>query len=428
MTIASVETRTGVDATTMLTLYLTLLWLIPSPMVFSAFGSAGSPANLIGIATFFCWAWFVLRRSEPTYAGFQPVRASMLGWLLIMVAVYAHAMAGPIPGDEISVADNGLLRLIGMAGVVLIATDGISDLARHRVILRRIAVAAGLVALLGLVQYLTGELYVDRIRVPGLTAGTSEWNLGMRSGFARPSGTSTSPIEYGVLLGMTLPITIVCASAGSRHAWLFRVMLIATIVSIFFSMSRSAYLCALMGVIVLGMSWDARKRLRALGFLLAVTAVMYVTVPGLLGAIRGLFSNAGQDPSVASRTGSYDIAGEFIANSPIVGRGFGTFLPKYWILDNSYLGLLIEGGLVGLLGLLILVTVGILGARQARESLPESEDRQLAQALQAAIAAGACGLAFFDTFAFPQTAGCFFLLIGLAGAMRRLTQPPPAPS
>ena len=37
------------------------------------------------------------------------------------------------------------------------------------------------------------------------------------------------------------------------------------------------------------------------------------------------------------------------------------------------------------------------------------------------MAAGACGLAFFDAFAFPQTAGCFFLFIGLAGAMRRIT-------
>ena len=64
-------------------------------------------------------------------------------------------------------------------------------------------------------------------------------------------------------------------------------------------------------------------RLRALGFFAVVSAVMYVTVPGLLGSIRGLFSNAGQDPSIASRTGSYDIAGEFIAGSPSSARASG---------------------------------------------------------------------------------------------------------
>ena len=48
-------------------------------------------------------------------------------------------------------------------------------------------------------------------------------------------------------------------------------------------------------------------------------------------------------------------------------------------------------------------------------------DRGLSQALLASIAAGACSLAFFDTFAFPQSAGCIFLILGMAGAMRRLT-------
>ena len=103
-------------------------------------------------------------------------------------------------------------------------------------------------------------------------------------------------------------------------------------------------------MIVLSLSWNARQRFQALGFLAVVSTVLYVTVPGLLGAITGLFSNAGQDPSISSRTGSYDIAGAFISESPLVGKGFGTFLPKYWILDNAYLGMTIEAGLLGLPG------------------------------------------------------------------------------
>ena len=110
-------------------------------------------------------------------------------------------------------------------------------------VLRRLAFAAGLVALLGLAQYVTGELFVDRIRIPGLTAGTEGWTLSTRSGCSRPSGTSMSPIEYGVVLGMVLPLGHVCASVQSRYRWLFAAMLVAMIASIFFSMSRSAYLC-----------------------------------------------------------------------------------------------------------------------------------------------------------------------------------------
>lgn len=413
--------RAGADAAVILTAYVWLLWFIPSPMVVQALGSAGSPAGLLGITVFLWWAWFVVRRVEPSDGRLRPVRAAVLAWLLVMVVVYAHAMAGPLPGDEISVADSGLLRLIGFSGIMLLATDGISSLERYTTVLHRLALAAGLVALLGLAQYATGELYVDRIRIPGLVAGTSEWTLGTRSGFARPSGTSTSPIEYGVVLGMMLPLIIVCASGRSRRRWIYRVLLVAVIASIFFSMSRSAYLCAVAGMVVLAVSWDLRKRLRAFAFLAVVSAVIYVSVPGLLGSIRGLFSNAGEDPSIASRTGSYDIAGAFISTSPVVGRGFGTFLPKYWILDNAYLALMIEAGAVGLLALLVLVVTALVSVRRARDTLADDEQRQLAQALLASIAAGACGFAFFDAFAFPQTAGCFFLLIGMAGALRRLT-------
>lgn len=426
----------GVDAAALLTAYVCLLWFIPSPMVVSALGSAGSPATLFGIAVFLYWAWHTVRRSEPTDGHSHPVRAAMLGLVVVMLVVYAHAMAGPLPGDEISTADSGMLRLLSLAGIVLLACDGISGYDRLVTVLRRLAFAAGLVALLGLAQYVTGELFVDRIRIPGLTAGTEGWTLGTRSGRIRPSGTSMSPIEYGVVLGMTLPLVTVCASVQSRYRWLFRAMLVAMIASIFFSMSRSAYLCALAGMLVMAMSWDLRRRLRALGFLTVVSTVMYVTVPGLLGSIQGLFSNAGEDPSIASRTGSYDIAGAFISESPWVGKGFGTFLPKYWILDNAYLGMTIESGLLGLVALLTLVVAGLVSARQARKILQAEQDAgraagvdagreehvQYAQAVLASVAAGACGLAFFDAFAFPQTAGCFFLFIGIAGAMRRITR------
>jgi O-antigen ligase len=391
-------------------------------MVVPALGSAGSPSNLLGIATFFWWIWFQISRTAPTGAGRQPVRLAMLGWLLIMFAVYAHAMGGPIPGDEISVADSGMLRLLGIAGVLLLANDGIADLPRLRILLRRLCLAAGIVALLGLLQYVTGTLWIDRIRLPGLTAGTADWSLGDRAGFVRPSGTSTSPIEYGVVLGMALPLLIAFSSGHGRARWLYRVLLVATVVAIFLSVSRSAYLCAGIGVAVMALVWTNRQRLVALGFLAAVTVVMYVSVPRLLGSIQGLFSNAADDPSVASRTGSYEIAWDFFTDSPVIGRGFGTFLPKYWVLDNGYLGLLIEGGVLGLAGLLAVIVTGCVAAHTARRTSSDDHDRTVAQSLLAAIVAGAFGLAFFDTFAFPQTAGCFFLLIGLAGAMRRLVR------
>lgn len=412
----------GPDAASVLTAYICLLLAVPAPMVVGPLGTAGSPATILGIAAFFWWLWFHLQREQPLQQGFQPVRTAMLAWLFIMLVVYAHAMTMPIPADEISPADSGMLRLVGMAGVLLVANDGIASMSRGRAVLRRLVLGIGIVAVFGLVQYLTKQLYVDRLSIPGLTAGTAEWALGQRSGFARPSGTSTHPIEFGVVLTMVLPLVVVFATRSPTRRWLYKALLCVVAFAIFLSISRSAIVCAGISMLVLAFSWSAAARLRALGFALVVAVVVYLSVPGLLGTIVGLFTGISDDSSVQSRTGSYDVAAQFISRSPIFGRGLGTFLPKYWILDNGYLGLLIEGGIVGVVGLFAVICSAVYCARRT-VALAENEfDRDIAMALLAAVIAGAVGLAFFDTFAFPQSAGTFFMLLGITGAHWRLAR------
>lgn len=410
----------GMDATSFLTAYIVLLLAIPSAMRVGALGTAGAPSTILAIGALFWWLWFHLHRSRRVFDGFQPVSTAMLGWIIIMLVVYVHAMTSPIPYDEISPADSGMLKLIGMAGVLLVANDGILNLDRHRTVIRRLVIGVGLVAFLGLVQFATKQLFIDRIQIPGLTSGIADASLAERSGLVRPSGTSTHPIEYGVVLTMVLPLSVVYAMQAPTNRWFYRILLGTVTFAIFLSISRSALICAVIGFVVLAASWSAAARLKALAFAGVTMVVVYLLSPGVLGTIGNLFSGASDDPSIASRTGSFDIAGQFISANPWFGRGFGTFLPKYWILDNGYLGLAIEGGVLGLVGLLVVIAAAIWTARQAHKVARDEFDQALAQALVASIAAGASGLAFFDTFAFPQSAGTFFLLLGLAGASLRL--------
>src|SRR5689334_15578432 len=99
----------------MLTFYVVLLLAIPSPMIVSPLGSAGAPSAIMAVGLFFWWAWYHVHGVKSVSWRSQPVRASMLIWLLIMFIVYAHAMSSPIPSDEISVADSGMLKLLGFA-------------------------------------------------------------------------------------------------------------------------------------------------------------------------------------------------------------------------------------------------------------------------------------------------------------------------
>lgn len=408
------------DATSYLTAYVCVLLAMPAPLQVGALGSAGSPANLMAIATFFWWAWYQLNRAERLPSDPQPVRRAMAIFVIVILIAYAHAMMSPIVTSEISPADSGLLRAIGMCGLVFVANDGVRSLERLRTLLRRLVLAGGIVAALGVFQYVTGDPVVNRISIPGLTEGPSSWGLAARSGLIRPSGTSTHPIEFGMVLTLILPLAIVHAQHARSRRWAFRLALAAICFAVFLSISRSALICALVGVVVLAVSWPRQTRLRALAFALVMFTAVYLSTPGILGTISRLFTGISGDNSVQSRTDSYVVAGLFIERSPVIGRGYGTFLPGYWILDNQYLQLLIEGGVVALAALLFLLGSAARSARRATRMLAHDLDRQLAHALFASVLAGSAGLAFFDTFSFPQSAGVLFLLLGASGAMLRL--------
>ena len=411
----------GIDGASVLTVYLVLLLAIPSVMVVAPLGSAGAPSTLTAVALFLVWLWFQVDRTSSTPPYARPVRRAALVWLLVMVVVYAYAMASPIPFDEISPADFGMLKLVGFTGVLLVATDGLSGRDRYRTFMERLVLAVFVVAALGLLQFVTREVLVDRITIPGLTSG-STGELINRGGLPRPSGTSTHPIEYGVVLSMAFPLAVVHALWAPRRRWLYAVVTAVIAVDILLSSSRSALVCSAVAMVVLAVTWSGALRVKAIVLTAVLAGLVYVAVPSSIGATLRLFTQAGDDPSIASRTGSYDLVATFVAHSPVVGRGFGTFLPKYWILDNGYLGLLIEGGILGLGGLVVLIGSAAWCARAARARLTDDFDRQLGQGLLAAVLSGAAGLAFFDTFGFPQSAGCFFLVLGLAGGLYRIAR------
>jgi len=412
--------RHSIDATAILTLYIVVLMGVPAALRAAALGTAGSPASMLALATFLWWTWYHLQRTDTQDSGIHSVRNAVLVLLVVVLAAYVHAMASPLPVAELTPADSGMIEMIGLAGVALVAHDGITSLDRHRTVVRRLVLAVGLVSVLGVLQYVTKEPFVDRITIPGLTPGNAEWTLAVRSGLARPSGTSTHPIEYGVVLTMCLPLAVVYAMHAPRRRWLYQVLLGAIGFAIFLSLSRSAILCGGTALLALAATWSNRARLTAAAALLALFTSAYVMVPGLLGTLGRLFTGLSNDTSVSSRTAAYDVAFQFVGRSPVLGRGYGTFLPDYWILDNQYLLLLIEVGVVGLLALLALVAAAVVAAGRSVRLSDDDFDREIARGLRAGVLAGAMGLAFFDTFSFPQSAGTLFLMIGLSGALRRL--------
>jgi O-antigen ligase len=378
------------------------------------------------------WCWHHLQKPSPTIPlGWQPVRSAQLILLGVASASYIAAMLRPLPTGELSQADAGLLRLLAAAGVVMVATDGIPDAARFGALVRRVVWGGCLLATLGLVQFATGHSFVDALSIPGLTATQDFSAVTSRSGFTRSAGTAMSPLEYAAALSMILPLALTHALYGApsrgRPAWLNSRLgrwLPAALITLamVLSTSRSALLGLAVGVGMLFPSWRRSVRIGMSAAGLAVVAAVSVLVPGMIGTMRNMFSGVSNDPSTQSRTGSYELAMHFVGQSPVLGRGFGTFLPQYRILDNEYLLLLVEMGVLGFLAVVNLMLTGaacaVLGSRAQQDQFM----RPVGRALAASLAAGALLVAFFDAFSFPMALGCLSLILGLSGGYWRLTR------
>jgi O-antigen ligase len=415
--------RPRLDAVDVLTVLVVALIVLPSRLTFAPLGGAGAPALVAGLGCFAWWAYHQVQRVEPGPAGHQPVRAALLVMMACFLVSYVVAMSQATDPEELSTADIGLVSLFSWAGILLLTHDGIPSRDRLEVLVRRLVFAGGALATLGVVQFATGEAWVDRISIPGLSVNTALTGVLERSGFNRPAGTAIHPIEFGAVITMILPVAVNVALTDRTHGIVRRWYPVTAIaLAVVLSISRSAIVSAVVGLVVVSLAWTPAVRRRAAVIGTVFLGVVCLTIPGLLGTLTGLFTGISGDSSAASRTGSYAIAGEFIEKAPWFGRGFSTFLPKYRILDNQYLGLLIEVGVVGLVSVIALFVVAASSARRMRALAADEPGQQLGQSLAAAVGAGAVGLAFYDGFGFPMATGTLFLVLGLAGAGLRVVR------
>lgn len=415
------RTPTHLDAVSFLTVYLVLLFVLESRLVIGPLGGAGNPATLLAGAGFGWWALHHAQRSLPTNAGPQPVRAAMLAMFCAMLASYAAAMVRPISGVESGTAILGVVTVVSWMGVGLLTNDGIPTMYRFEQLVHRIVLLTAAMAFLGLAQFLTNDVLIDKVAIPGLSANTDGSGLGNRSGFTRPFGTTVHPIEFGAVVTMVLPLAIARARVTTTLPLLVRwgpplLMGLAVVTSI----SRSAVICGATGLIILAAAWSWRARRALIGVVVTLVVVVSLTLPGMLRSLTALFATSGDDGSVVSRTGSYPLAFEFFGTSPLFGRGYSTFLPSYRIFDNQYLLLLVEVGIVGLLCVVAVLVVGLVCAARARRTAMAPQEREYGQALLAGIGAASLGLAFYDGFSFPTATGLLFVMLGLAGALMRL--------
>jgi polysaccharide biosynthesis protein PslJ len=244
------------------------------------------------------------------------------------------------------------------------------------------------------------------------------------SGF-RARASAQHPIALTAALVMLLPLALYLYQRHRRSVWLGSAALLA--LGALSTGSRTGMIM-LMALLVSFLCIRFRETVRLLPLLLPLIVVIQVAMPGTLGTMKSMLN-----PSYLVKEQSYDEGGsagraadlgpalDRWATKPLLGSGFGTTIadptaPKEserQILDDQWLGSLLEIGAIGALALLWLY---IRAARRLTRiaKTATGSDAWLATALAAAIISFAVGMLTFDAFAFIQVTFLAFVLLALS--------------
>lgn len=266
-------------------------------------------------------------------------------------------------------------------------------------------------------------------------------------GFPRPQAFGTEPLYFGNFL--LLPLSVSFAFLLSPQRWIRRDLLIALLIAgvavLALTLSRGAilgFVVSLLTVLfLLGRGLLKPKRLVSLVGSAVVAALIALGVFGFLGgnASERFFSHLtiqdfGQGESTAGRLLTWREAWELWQTSPVIGIGPGNFGPailKYptdppatgWpIVNNEYIEILAEMGLVGLTVFVFLIAALFVRSMRAYVAArAEPELRALLVGLLAALAGVLFQYNFFSTLYLTM----FWVTVGLLIAVQTIALQPP---
>jgi hypothetical protein len=394
-----------------------LLFVVPASLRFAPLGAAGNPQLMVALGLLLLWSITVLTPSLSTQRRCPPVRMVLaVFWPTVLIS-YVAMHRVPIAADISSGSDRFIVSLMAFSGLALFVSEGTHTMGDLMRIIRTFVAAAAVMSLVAVSQarfHIDPTEYVGRL--PGLSTYGDPMTIFARGGLARPAGTASHPIEFGVVIGLALALAIYVSLYDRAWSAKVRWAVLAVIgLGIPISVSRSAIVVAacVVGAFFLGATNTVR--VRALPWLFGFLVVVFVAFPGLLGEFSKLFTAGAADGSIATRLNDYSFVSSAVESSPWVGSGPGSLLPSIRILDNQYLVSLVETGLCGLLALLVLLGATSVLGRGGRKRFTDEGDRFLGQMLAGAGLGIMAAAATFDGLSFPMFTAVVALFLGFAG-------------
>ena len=314
-------------------------------------------------------------------------------------------------------------------------------------LLRILVGSAVVVAAAALIEYRTHDNLFNHLgqvipflhfEDPRLTAGLDTSYLD-RAGSARAYASSAHPIELSAVLVMLIPIAVYLDRLANHRRWAWCAALLGA--AALSTLSRTGIVMLIVtGYVFLRLR--PRETRRLWPAVLPMLIVVYFALPHTIGSFYSAFFPRG---GIVAQQSQQDAANKLTADGrladvgpslseaaqhPVLGEGFGTrvtdrvsaaqyHVPRARILDDQWLGSLLETGVVGVLALLWLFR----RTRRRLRTLARSDDGPdgwLAAGLVAAITSFAIGMLTFDALGFVQVTLVLFLLLAVSCVLVRL--------
>ena len=375
-----------------------------------------------------CASLLVDRRTRFRRTGFE-------GPIVAVVAASAASIVAN-PGRVATVStfvDKKLMFLLSFVLVLYLIASVIRRLDEVEFLTKTLVTGGAVVALFAIVEARTGFNVFDHLSrvVPLLDEHEISGPSLKRFGAAklRVFGSAEHPIALSAAFVVLTPLAVYLSRRYRQRRWLLCAVALAAACAA--TVSRTGI--AMFVVVVLVYLWlRPRDTIRLWPAAVGALIVIKLVLPGTLGAIKQSFQPPGglvaEQQSSPGELGSGRLADlgpglEEWSRQPLFGQGFGTRvvdldagIPPASILDNQWLGTLLETGALGFFAWLwfFVRIVRRFGAEARRD---DSDRGWLLASLTAGVAAFAVGMLTYDAFSFIQVTFLLFIFVGLGCAV-----------
>jgi hypothetical protein len=383
------------------------------------------PYRLVVAAVLVVWLTSTLIDRRVRLRRTHVVDLPLAGFLLAIVVSEAvnRARFSSVETDAI----KGLLFFVSIIAVFLMVLSLVRTLADVDFIVRVLTGCGVVVAIFALLEANTGYNFFHHLSqiFPFLraTGGGSEIT---RGGRLRVYASAEHPIALAAMFAMLVPFALYRAICFKQPQWWAGVGLL--LLATFATGSRTGIVMLfVVALVYLWLRGPEMKRLWPL--LIPLLLAIHIALPGALGSFRASFfpTNGIVAQQTNQAVGSGRLATFWPAihkefkPHPFFGEGFATRIttpddtvpvPNAPILDDQWLGTLLETGLLGALCLawLFIRFVRKLGKKAKHDRSPRG---WILAACAAAVAAYAESMLTYDALGFTQETFVLFLIIAI---------------